>query len=222
MSFGKLKSARKAKELHSFVKTDGSSLTDASSELGASSSTAQATVSAAHAVLHRGENVEVQVDSLRIASEPAAGEARADNAPNEALADEQQGKQSDLKADPTIPGKAPDRPHTETAAPVSSQGCYASLPASLEIRESSRHGRGMYTKAALHAGQFPDLSNTMNFSLTASATGSVILSIRPHVSVLSTPYLDQHCSSCAAPATESGLKRCPRCKTVHYCTQVRI
>ncbi|KAI0360613.1 SET domain-containing protein [Trametes cingulata] len=45
------------------------------------------------------------------------------------------------------------------------------------------------------------------------------MSVLPHVSVLSTQYLDQYCSSCAAPATEAGLKRCPRCKTVYYCNQ---
>ncbi|KAI9063571.1 SET domain-containing protein [Trametes sanguinea] len=45
------------------------------------------------------------------------------------------------------------------------------------------------------------------------------MSITPHVNVLSTQYLDQYCSSCAAPAPEAGLKRCPKCKTVHYCNQ---
>ncbi|KAH9896929.1 SET domain-containing protein [Cubamyces lactineus] len=45
------------------------------------------------------------------------------------------------------------------------------------------------------------------------------MSVTPHVSVLSTQYLDQYCSSCAAPATERGLKRCPKCKTVYYCNQ---
>ncbi|EIW55654.1 SET domain-containing protein [Trametes versicolor FP-101664 SS1] len=43
------------------------------------------------------------------------------------------------------------------------------------------------------------------------------MSIVPHVSVLATPYLDQHCSACAAPAPETGLKRCPKCKAVYYC-----
>ncbi|KAI8986911.1 SET domain-containing protein [Trametes punicea] len=45
------------------------------------------------------------------------------------------------------------------------------------------------------------------------------MSITPHVSVLSTQYLNQYCSSCAAPASEAGLKRCQRCKTIYYCHQ---
>ncbi|KAI0674368.1 SET domain-containing protein [Trametes maxima] len=46
------------------------------------------------------------------------------------------------------------------------------------------------------------------------------MAVVPHVSVLSSQYLDQYCSACAAPSSESGLKRCPKCKTVYYCNQV--
>ncbi|KAI0764895.1 SET domain-containing protein [Fomes fomentarius] len=43
------------------------------------------------------------------------------------------------------------------------------------------------------------------------------MSILPHVAVISSPNLDQHCSACAGPAPASGLKRCPKCKTIYYC-----
>nr|VWO95993.1 Alcohol dehydrogenase 1 [Ganoderma boninense] len=82
--------------------------------------------------------------------------------------------------------------------PVDLHGCHASLPPSLEIRESSKHGRGIYAKAA-------------------QVAGSVILSITPHVSVLSTGNLSHYCSACSGPPPTAGLKRCPKCKIVHYC-----
>ncbi|KAH9940697.1 SET domain-containing protein [Amylocystis lapponica] len=43
------------------------------------------------------------------------------------------------------------------------------------------------------------------------------MSLKPHASVLSTPYIDSHCSYCCAPAPESGLKRCTRCRVLWYC-----
>lgn len=49
------------------------------------------------------------------------------------------------------------------------------------------------------------------------------MQVLPHVHVLSSSYLDQHCSSCAAPAVpDMSLKRCPKCKRVYYCDQVRV
>ncbi|KAI0777740.1 SET domain-containing protein [Trametes elegans] len=97
-------------------------------------------------------------------------------------------------------GAAREQRVREDTRPVELHGCHASLPPSLEIRESQRYGRGIYAKFPFQAG-------------------SVILSITPHVRVLSTPYLDQYCSSCAAPGSEAGLRRCPKCKTVYYCNQ---
>ncbi|KAI0635233.1 SET domain-containing protein [Trametes polyzona] len=117
-----------------------------------------------------------------------------------------------MQVDPPAPnaaspavGKAPEseaQQQKATTKPVDLHGCHAALPSTVEIRESERHGRGIYTKSALSAG-------------------SVILATVPHVSVLSTPYLDQYCSSCAAPAPtpDASLKRCPKCKTVYYCSQ---
>ena len=46
------------------------------------------------------------------------------------------------------------------------------------------------------------------------------MSVAAHVAVLSSGLLDQHCSACAEPAPASGLKRCPKCKTVWYCNSV--
>ncbi|OJT01751.1 N-lysine methyltransferase SMYD2 [Trametes pubescens] len=201
MSFGKLKSARKAKEFHSYVKPDGSSLSDAEG-LTASLNTAPASDSTEQIEQLAGSGANTEPDQMQHTSAHPAQTPRTDEVPYGSLAEESQEVQPDLKPAPsTVPGKAPDGPvqrNAETTTPVPLNDCHISLPASLQIRESSRHGRGIYTNTALQAG-------------------TVVMSIVPHVSVLSTSYLDQHCSACAASATESGLKRCPKCKTVYYC-----
>lgn len=50
--------------------------------------------------------------------------------------------------------------------------------------------------------------------------GSIILSIAPHVFVLSNQYLDSHCSSCANVASTSPFMRCSGCGTLRYCDSV--
>lgn len=224
MSFEKLKSARKAKELHSYVKPDGSSPSDAEG-LVASLNTTLASAGAEQIEQLAGSSTNSQPDQLAHTSAHPPETPRVDEASNETLAEKVQEKQPHAKpAASTVSGKAPESPpqrNAETTTPVSLNDCHASLPASLEIRESSRHGRGIYANAALQAGELPDVFNMSNVSLTTLIAGTVVISIVPHVSVLSTSYLDQHCSACAAPATELGLKRCPKCKTVHYCDKVR-
>ncbi|EIN09090.1 SET domain-containing protein [Punctularia strigosozonata HHB-11173 SS5] len=95
-----------------------------------------------------------------------------------------------------------DQEQTESAKPVDKDGLYACIPPTLDLRESPKSGRGLYVKVAIRRG-------------------SSLLSTRPHVSVLSTPYLSSHCSSCAAPASPERpqLKRCAKCHVVHYCSQ---
>ncbi|KAH7921166.1 SET domain-containing protein [Leucogyrophana mollusca] len=68
----------------------------------------------------------------------------------------------------------------------------------MEIRVSSASGRGLWMREQCKAG-------------------SVLISVKPHIFVLSNQYLDSHCSSCSAPAPPSGLKRCTRCRVVWYC-----
>ncbi|KAH7907614.1 hypothetical protein BJ138DRAFT_1159733 [Hygrophoropsis aurantiaca] len=77
-------------------------------------------------------------------------------------------------------------------------GIYTSLPTSMEIRMTSASGRSLYMKEP-------------------TRTGSILISVKPHVYVLSNQYLDSHCSSCSAPASSSGLKKCTRCQTIRYC-----
>ncbi|KAL4073526.1 hypothetical protein J3A83DRAFT_4229177 [Scleroderma citrinum] len=78
-------------------------------------------------------------------------------------------------------------------------GMYKNLPSLVEIRECGRSGRGLWSKAS-----------------TVIQPGSTILSVRPHVFSLSSPYLDSHCSGCVG-SPGSGLKRCTRCRKVWYC-----
>jgi SET and MYND domain-containing protein len=51
-------------------------------------------------------------------------------------------------------------------------------------------------------------------------TGSILMSADPHVAVLSSQYLDSHCSSCCGSASSYGLKRCTRCQITWYCDTV--
>ncbi|THG96503.1 hypothetical protein EW026_g5345 [Hermanssonia centrifuga] len=86
---------------------------------------------------------------------------------------------------------------------VSLENMSVGLPSTLEIRKSAAFGRSMYAKE-----QF--------------AIGSVLISVKPRIAVLSTAFLDSHCSTCCNPATPAGLKRCTRCRTVWYCDAVFI
>jgi hypothetical protein len=52
--------------------------------------------------------------------------------------------------------------------------------------------------------------------------GTIVMSVKPRVVVLSNQYLDSHCTSCCSPATSNGLKRCTLCQVVWYCDAVRI
>jgi hypothetical protein len=52
--------------------------------------------------------------------------------------------------------------------------------------------------------------------------GSILLSLKPPVAVLSSQYLDSHCSCCFGNAPSGGLKRCTQCRTVRYCNSVRL
>ncbi|KAF8579649.1 SET domain-containing protein [Ramaria rubella] len=77
---------------------------------------------------------------------------------------------------------------------------YNNLPPSLEIRQGSIKGRGIWSKQAFRKG-------------------NVLLTLQPHVSVLSTPNLPDHCSLCASRSqNKNSLKRCTKCKTIWYCS----
>ncbi|OBZ77393.1 N-lysine methyltransferase SMYD2 [Grifola frondosa] len=91
---------------------------------------------------------------------------------------------------------------TEETELVPLNGLYERLSSlALEVRKSSQYGRGIYSK------------------LDAKA-GSILISIKPNVSVLSASCLSSYCSSCCGPALDSGLKRCTRCRTVWYCNAI--
>ncbi|KAF9819678.1 hypothetical protein IEO21_01943 [Rhodonia placenta] len=81
---------------------------------------------------------------------------------------------------------------------VDLQSLHTALPDFLDVRQSSERGRGIYSKST-------------------HKPGTVLLAVKPHAAVLSTPYLDSYCSFCCGPTPSAGLKRCTRCKTVWYC-----
>ncbi|KAI0646366.1 SET domain-containing protein [Trametes meyenii] len=187
MSFGKLKAARKVKEVHSFV-------------VPPSPAERQATTLNVD-VLHI---TEPQTDGGKAASEALLLEDSANESfTNEAreLIHQTVDQATGISAKATeAPSGSPAKSTNDTKQ-VFLYGCHAALPHSLEIRESAQRGRGIYTKSVVHAG-------------------SVVMAVVPHATVLSSQYLDQYCSACAAPPPVSGLKRCPKCKTVYYCNQL--
>ncbi|KZT10501.1 SET domain-containing protein [Laetiporus sulphureus 93-53] len=112
---------------------------------------------------------------------------------------------SDVREDEAAPSSSVDlaedveiRLASKPLEVVRLENTHRALPSSLEIRHSCETGRGMYAKSAFKAG-------------------CVLMATKPHVSVLSTSYLDAYCSFCCGPSPQSGLKRCTRCRVVHYC-----
>ncbi|KIY68820.1 SET domain-containing protein [Cylindrobasidium torrendii FP15055 ss-10] len=81
---------------------------------------------------------------------------------------------------------------------VTAPDLHKNLPSHLEVRTTQHAGRGLYAVADI-------------------PIGSIILATRPHVAVLSTPHLENHCSHCFGAESPQGLKRCTQCLRVRYC-----
>ncbi|EJD05468.1 SET domain-containing protein [Fomitiporia mediterranea MF3/22] len=77
-------------------------------------------------------------------------------------------------------------------------GLYAQLPPILSVKRSKERGRGMWTSGMVPAG-------------------TVLCSVKPHVHALSRSQLHLYCTSCCAPQPSVGLKKCTKCKAIHYC-----
>ncbi|KZV92993.1 SET domain-containing protein [Exidia glandulosa HHB12029] len=74
------------------------------------------------------------------------------------------------------------------------------LSESLEIRKSPSAGRTL-------------------FSRTLFNPGSVVLSCRPHVHVISNSRISSHCATCCTEVSETvSLKRCSKCAVAYYCS----
>ncbi|EIW77268.1 SET domain-containing protein [Coniophora puteana RWD-64-598 SS2] len=86
----------------------------------------------------------------------------------------------------------------DTSTKYEHQGLYSALPYALEVRSTPQCGRGLWAKQGIRAG-------------------TVLISVRPHVHVLSIPHLDTACSYCANAAPKNPLKRCTGCQRVRYC-----
>ncbi|KLO09410.1 SET domain-containing protein [Schizopora paradoxa] len=76
---------------------------------------------------------------------------------------------------------------------------YAELPNNLVILKTEDRGRGIWTTQDVKAG-------------------TVLFSIRPHVHVLSRSQLTSFCTSCCTPNSSTALKKCTKCRVVHYCS----
>ncbi|KAL1721019.1 hypothetical protein EV715DRAFT_249315 [Schizophyllum commune] len=72
------------------------------------------------------------------------------------------------------------------------------IPEYLYIRGSPTEGRGLWAKQPIKRG-------------------TVIIAVKPHVSVLTTQNLASYCSNCFEEVPDAGLKRCAHCRVVHYC-----
>lgn len=91
------------------------------------------------------------------------------------------------------------------------------LPDAVEIRQSSIEGRGIFANVFFQPGKTLILNV---YAPLIFCIGTVVSSMRPRVTVLSTSTLDTFCSHCCSPAPETGLKRCTRCKVLYYCDAV--
>ncbi|KAF6756373.1 hypothetical protein DFP72DRAFT_1044946 [Ephemerocybe angulata] len=107
---------------------------------------------------------------------------------------------ADLKDGSAEPQRTEDTvSQTKTLETVSYEGLFSVIPQSLEIKESTETGRGLYSR-------------------TIFKPGDILFSVKPHVAALSTSHLDGYCSSCFGEGDSSSLKRCTGCKTVMYCS----
>ena len=91
------------------------------------------------------------------------------------------------------------------------------IPEYLCIRSSPTEGRGLWAKQPIKRGEpfvMPSSTGVDRIS------GTVIIAVKPHVSVLTTQNLASYCSNCFEEAPEAGLKRCAHCRVVHYCNSV--
>ena len=53
-----------------------------------------------------------------------------------------------------------------------------------------------------------------------SLVGSVIFTAKPHAHVVSKKSMNKYCANCGVPGTVTVLKKCGKCKAVHYCGEV--
>ena len=158
MSFNSLKSARKTKELHSFVKPQ----LDVSNKPVSAESEPQMTVHPqppTRGEIKRAESSRppMQVGAAETffsSTEKSSGiDTISQNAVPRGLGapniDAPSSTSLSAVTDTTPPPIGSDQRKTK---PVSLNGCHESLPDTVEIRESSRHGRGIYTTSAISAG----------------------------------------------------------------------
>ncbi|KAJ3823176.1 hypothetical protein F5880DRAFT_1482708 [Lentinula raphanica] len=93
------------------------------------------------------------------------------------------------------------QPGHEPQKASSDEKLYNALPNSLEIRHSEVNGRGLWTTSTIKAGV-------------------VIFVTKPFASALSTSNLSSYCSSCFAPSSSNGMRRCTKCRIAHYCDSI--
>jgi len=147
------------------------------------------------------------VSAQKISQHVAVGEGGTPEAPEGAI---------DKEAT-TIENALEPAPSTSSPPPPAND-LYKSIPPTLEIRSSEGRGRGLHAKIHLKPGV--SASFHAPAEIKRSTPGDVLLSVKPHVAVLSITHLDGYCSSCFGAGNGGELKRCTGCKTVRYCSPV--
>lgn len=95
------------------------------------------------------------------------------------------------------------------------------IPDGTEVKETQDEGRGMFATVPFSPGR-PSIESFLELSLKRQwLQGSIIATVRPHMFTVSTACLSAYCSNCCASPPTTGLKRCPRCRTIWYCNTVR-
>lgn len=107
----------------------------------------------------------------------------------------------------------------------SSGKLYAPIPPSICIKTTKERGRGLWTTVAIPAGTCCFTVSLLCDTVTSAHlphVGSVIFTAKPHAHVVSKKSMDKYCANCGEPRAVTDLKKCGKCKTVHYCGEVRF
>ncbi|RDB18387.1 Histone-lysine N-methyltransferase ASHR1 [Hypsizygus marmoreus] len=96
------------------------------------------------------------------------------------------------------PTTHPLQPSSTEGENADSEQVIYDLPSNIDVRKSNTSGRGLWAKAY-------------------HRPGDILISVKPHIAVLSNQYLNSHCSNCFGSSPASSLKRCTTCRTIWYC-----
>lgn len=101
---------------------------------------------------------------------------------------------------------------------TSSSTLYTEMPPTVEIKRSKKRGRGLWAREFIKAGRSTfSLDFLQSVIICCIFVGTTILTTKPRAYVLSRSQLEMFCSACSGARPVTGLKKCGKCKVVHYC-----